>query len=244
MSLGYKAGVGMGANAHEELSIKNHGEGRDYLLRLQEERLQAEKPARQGKLIQGGIMIKFANGWQTFHSEWLSSEADVESWQMAMKLKHGEKSPIGFLNPEFVLIANKYKEPEETQALNLTQHQASAEQVAAGVVESAEKSAVQAVLTFDAIPSIEEIQQRALLLAAIAAQSGCKKAMIGGAPFFMSALESALKAQGIAPVYAFSQRESVETVKDDGSVVKSAVFRHVGFVEADVILGMPESQKD
>lgn len=31
--------------------------------------------------------------------------------------------------------------------------------------------------------------------------------------------------------YAFSRRESVETQLPDGSVKKSSVFRHIGFVE-------------
>ena len=115
--------------------------------------------------------------------------------------------------------------------LNLTQHPATTEQVEAGVIEPTDKAAVQQVLTFDTIPSAAEMERRAYVLAYIAAQSGCKKAMIGGAPFFMSTLEKALAQNGIHPVYAFSQRESVETIKEDGTVVKSAVFRHVGFVE-------------
>ena len=121
--------------------------------------------------------------------------------------------------------------PEVEAVVNLTQHQATAEQVEAGVVEPADKAAVQEVLTFDTIPGAAELERRAYVLAYLAAQSGCKKAMIGGAPFFMSTLEKALAQNGIQPVYAFSQRESVETIKEDGSVVKSAVFRHVGFVE-------------
>ena len=33
-------------------------------------------------------------------------------------------------------------------------------------------------------------------------------------------------------LYAFSVRESVESVEPDGSLVKKNVFRHLGFVEA------------
>ena len=55
-------------------------------------------------------------------------------------------------------------------------------------------------------------------------------AMIGGAPWMMSALEGALLDAGVQPVYAFSVRESVEQVQPDGSVRKVNVFRHVGFV--------------
>lgn len=120
-------------------------------------------------------------------------------------------------------------QPDEV--LNLTQHSATVEQAESGVVEPKEKAAVQAALTFDAIPSAEEMAQRAEFLAAIAKESGCVEAMIGGAPFFMSTLEKALVLAGIKPVYAFSQRESVETIKEDGSVVKTNVFKHVGFVK-------------
>ena len=54
--------------------------------------------------------------------------------------------------------------------------------------------------------------------------------MIGGAPFFMESLATALRREGYCPVYAFSRRESVEQVQADGSVRKVAVFRHLGFV--------------
>jgi hypothetical protein len=54
-------------------------------------------------------------------------------------------------------------------------------------------------------------------------------AMIGGAPWMMAALESALLDAYITPLYAFSVRESVEIAQPDGSVVKTAVFKHVGF---------------
>lgn len=56
------------------------------------------------------------------------------------------------------------------------------------------------------------------------------KVMIGGAPFFMSYLEKALEQAKITPVYAFSERVSVDVEKEDGSVVKTAVFKHLGFV--------------
>ena len=56
--------------------------------------------------------------------------------------------------------------------------------------------------------------------------------MIGGAPFLMAPLESKLIEFGLDPVYAFSRRESVETVQDDGSVRKTTVFNHIDFVPA------------
>ena len=118
--------------------------------------------------------------------------------------------------------------------LNLTQHVASNDQVSAGVVEPADKEAVQALLTFDSLPTATEIAERAGKLAIIASESGCKAAMIGGAPFLMGALEEALAGfggAGVKPLYAFSVRESADQIQADGSVRKTAIFRHLGFVE-------------
>lgn len=115
--------------------------------------------------------------------------------------------------------------------INLTQHSATPEQVAAGVIEPANKAEVQSVLTFRGAPSATEISDRAAKLAEVAQQSGCSAAMIAGAPYLMGALERALCKVGVKPLYSFSTRESVETQQPDGSVVKTNVFRHAGWVE-------------
>lgn len=109
--------------------------------------------------------------------------------------------------------------------INLTQHTATTEQ---GCQEPGNKSAVQALLTIDEIPTNAELTRRANALALIALEAGANEAMIGGAPFFMPVLERALSAAGIAPVYAFSRREAVDG--PDGK--KVSVFRHIGFVPA------------
>jgi hypothetical protein len=150
--------------------------------------------------------------------------------------------------------------------LNLTQHNATPEQIEAGVVDLAQlgegTEEVHRLLTFTGIPSPDEMTIRARRIAGVArdlwategpgreiylalATSGlgegpwtekvaCQRshatAMIGGAPFFTRALEDALNAAGITPVYAFSSRESVEEVLSDGSVRKVTVFKHRGFV--------------
>ena len=139
--------------------------------------------------------------------------------------------------------------------VNLTQHAATAEQVAAGVVEVPVqyREELRRLLTFDTLPTREEVEARATAIASHALEgyyclhSGCilpvpasgyeeevfhQAAMIGGAPFLMAALERALARQGTRAVYAFSRRESVEEAQADGSVRKVAVFRHEGFVEA------------
>jgi hypothetical protein len=124
--------------------------------------------------------------------------------------------------------------------LNLTQHPATPEQVAAGVVDltPAQRVFVSQWLTFEDVPTQRQIKSRAALLAQAAANDSVgvgevgqfDAAMIGGAPYLMGPLEEALCQQGIKPLYAFSRRESVETIAADGSVTKTNVFRHAGFV--------------
>lgn len=117
--------------------------------------------------------------------------------------------------------------------LNLTQHAATADQLAAGVVEPADKRAIQELLTFEELPDAQDILRRAAALAGIARESGHPACMIGGAPFFMAPLEHALEKVGVKTLYAFSKRESVEVLDPQtGSVKKTQVFKHAGFVEA------------
>ena len=128
--------------------------------------------------------------------------------------------------------------------LNLTQHTATPEQKAQLVVEPRmTKEKIRKLLTFEEIPSKEEIESRATKLAEIAASEASfyagdtdneiwiTRVMIGGAPYLMGALENALRECGFTPVYAFSKRESIDQPQPDGSVKKIAVFRHIGFVE-------------
>ena len=129
-------------------------------------------------------------------------------------------------------------------ALNLTQHAASADQIAAGVIDldPETRAAVSALLTFDVCPDAADIKARAHDLAAIAAwgdarenESGAvlyDRVMIGGAPWLMAPLAAALKAEGLEPVFAFSRREAAEQAQPDGTVRKTAVFRHAGWVDA------------
>lgn len=99
---------------------------------------------------------------------------------------------------------------------------------------------VKKLLTFNSIPSKKEIISNAIALAAYASgllnqakNDGDRLyALIGGAPYLMPPLEEALKQEGITPLYAFSQRESVETRNADGTVVKTAIFKHKGYIEA------------
>jgi hypothetical protein len=113
--------------------------------------------------------------------------------------------------------------------LNLTQHPGTPEQ---GVTEPTEKEGVRALLTFGGLPSKEEVSARAEALAEMAAAAGADAAMIGGAPYLMALLESALRSRGIKPLYAFSERRSVEFTSPSGEVEKRSVFQHLGFYDA------------
>lgn len=116
--------------------------------------------------------------------------------------------------------------------INLTQHFATAEQIEDGVVDlkGEELAALKQALTFDELPGDLEIADAVRAIVEIADRSGFSTAMIGGAPYLMAPLQEALKEKGITPFYAFTKRESVEAVQPDGSVRKTNVFRHVGFV--------------
>ena len=118
--------------------------------------------------------------------------------------------------------------------LNLTQHKATAEQVAACVVDVATEDSASLVcaLTFEVLPTALEILERAEYIGALATDYGHSQAMIGGALWLMAPLAAELRARGIEPLFAFSVRESAETVQPDGSVRKTMIFRHAGFVPA------------
>lgn len=121
---------------------------------------------------------------------------------------------------------------------NLTQHAATPEQVAAGVVDlpnEARKKLID-LLTFDDLPSAARVWDAADGIANLFADFAELRAtdsdlgMIGGAPFLMEPLSRAILRHSFGVVYAFSRRESVEEIAADGSVKKTSVFRHAGFV--------------
>jgi phosphotransacetylase len=120
--------------------------------------------------------------------------------------------------------------------LNFTQHDATAEQLSAGVVEpdADNKERIRQLLTFEQIPTQSELRQRAtdcaVLASVLVRKYGCDAVLIGGAPFFMCHLESALRLFKVRYCYAFSRREVEEQIQSDGSVRKTHVFKHVGFI--------------
>ncbi len=124
--------------------------------------------------------------------------------------------------------------------LNLTQHPGTPEQGVTDLTGEA-LAALKMALTFDAIPTAQEITERAEYIAELACVNGMggedddpipTAAMIGGAPYLMAPLERGLRQRGIDPLYAFSVRESAEQTQPDGSIRKVNIFRHAGFVLA------------
>jgi hypothetical protein len=128
--------------------------------------------------------------------------------------------------------------------LNLTQHPASADQIAVGVVDLTgdELASLKEALTFGALPDAQEIRDRAEHVAELACMNGLggdegddpfpDQAMIGGALWLMAPLAEALRARSVEPLFAFSVRETAEQPQPDGSVRRVSVFRHAGFVPA------------
>jgi len=120
------------------------------------------------------------------------------------------------------------------KVINMTQHNPTPEQAEVGVYNPAEWGRAKELLTFDELPSRDEVFDRARQLTEIALaereRTGAAEVMIGGAPFFMPALYHALLSKGFIPVFAFSRRVSVEKTNPDGTVTKSQVFKHEGFV--------------
>lgn len=122
--------------------------------------------------------------------------------------------------------------------LNLTQHPATPEQIAMGVADLQGPAlvALKRALTFSDVPSAGDISERACTIVALAFDGDNEapaQAMIGGAGYLMPALETELRRNGIEPLHAFTRRETVETVAEDGTVTKTAIFRHAGWVRTE-----------
>ena len=128
--------------------------------------------------------------------------------------------------------------------LNLTQHNASPEQLKAGVIDmtmAGQPTELKELLTFDNLPSREDVNDRAKKIADWAemeiycsgGHSGdnfkINAVMIGGAPFLMAPLVKQFRKKGIRTLFAFSKRVSEEDPKTGRKI---SVFKHEGFVTA------------
>ena len=125
------------------------------------------------------------------------------------------------------------------RVINLTQHPFSAEQraefTAAGITDVIDTTlAVKEIITFSGDISLEVIKAHSKdlkdHLRSFKKEHALMYAMVGGAPFFQHAVNKACADLGIVPMAAYSERQSVESVQIDGSVVKQNVFKHKGFI--------------
>lgn len=114
--------------------------------------------------------------------------------------------------------------------LNLTQHASTDSQREAGVVDLDDTTELKKLLTIVGVPTAPELADRAEKIAGVAVKENASKAMIGGYPALQAFLVAALQRVGIVPVFAHSERVSVEETMPDGTVQKRAVFEHRGFV--------------
>lgn len=122
--------------------------------------------------------------------------------------------------------------------LNATQHASTPAQKEHGVIDMLPEHRKQLVslLTFDTLPTDDELFNRASELVILASKYACDYIMLGGAPYLMPYLEQAIAVDlGKAPIYAFSKRVSKEITNDIGEVIKTNTFVHSGFV------GLPQS---
>lgn len=114
---------------------------------------------------------------------------------------------------------------------NFTQHKCTREQIKDDIIEVPNHSYVQKLLTFESIPSKEEVYDRAKILADYAQSISASKVMLGGALYLMGPLTEELKKRNINVCFSFTKRESMETIDQDGNVIKTLKFRHLGIVE-------------
>ena len=124
--------------------------------------------------------------------------------------------------------------------LNLTQHNATATQIEAGINDLPVdfQTALKGLLTFPTQYTRADLEYRALQIHELVrdfcgpSKEVLKGVMIGGMPSFMPVLESVLISKGIKVGYACTERQSIDK-EIDGKVVKTAIFVHAGMYWAN-----------
>ena len=118
--------------------------------------------------------------------------------------------------------------------LNLTMHEATEGQKKIGVFEPTSKKDIKWALTVDAKTNIKE---RAEILAETA-DVECRDergnlitpyVMIGGHFALVEVLVQELRKRGLKPIYAHTDRKTVEVQKEDGTVEKKSIFEQTGW---------------
>ena len=130
--------------------------------------------------------------------------------------------------------------------LNLTQHNATKDQIDAGINDLPElyQDFLKKKLTFPVQYDKEMLVSRANTIAKIVEDfiedtifntgvaPEVEGVMIGGMPSFMPVLESVLVSKGLKVGYACTDRVSKDVIKD-GEVIKTSVFVHAGMYWAN-----------
>ena len=124
--------------------------------------------------------------------------------------------------------------------LNLTQHNATADQINAGINDLPVdfQTTLKGLLTFPTQYTRADLEYRALQIHELVrdfcgtSEEVLEGVMIGGMPSFMPVLESVLISKGIKVGYACTDRVSKDVIKD-GEVIKTAVFVHAGMYWAN-----------
>lgn len=113
--------------------------------------------------------------------------------------------------------------------LNATVHNATPEEIAAGVIEPAEtdKAVLEFCQTFDELPSAEDLEHRAAVLAdyisECAERYGCDAVLIDPPSFFAACLEQSLTLRGAKFCYPFGLPQCQGVARADS-------YRHVGLI--------------
>ena len=129
--------------------------------------------------------------------------------------------------------------------LNLTQHNATKDQIYAGIIDMPVEFqvALKGLLTFPTTYTRADLEYRALQIHELI-RDMCGEhfgappnhsldgVMIGGMPSFMPVLEATLVSKGIRVGYACTERQSIDK-EIDGKVVKTAIFVHAGMYWAN-----------
>ena len=124
--------------------------------------------------------------------------------------------------------------------LNLTQHNATADQINAGINDLPVdfQNTLKGLLTFPTQYTRADLEYRSLQIHELVRDfCGTSKevlegVMIGGMPSFMPVLESVLISKGIKVGYACTERKSVDK-EVDNKIIKTAVFVHAGMYWAN-----------
>ena len=119
------------------------------------------------------------------------------------------------------------------KVFNLTKHQMTPDQIAAGGLNVPSAQAATELHDFVVMPTAADMQLRASALMSLAQEAGAVAGdgvMLAGAMYFIPPLVDAARDAGFVPTLSFTQRVAVEKPLEDGSVKLEYIFRHEGWM--------------